>query len=599
MMKTGDILGRVRSMVAKDTERDAEMDIVRSIKLGDYEAVVPGLLADDYDLSPTANFIDSASKDMAKVIAPLPQITAPEQDMSHAKSRKFADKKQKIVRGYVTRSNLQTQMFPACERLLTYGFVPFMVKADYSERAPLIQAVDSYGFHYTLNWRGDAVIQAAQESTDTLGKLCADFPECATALRGAHFGAGEEHEIKLYQWHDMSEMVLLTDGGVELDRYPQPLGRCPFQVAELPQFDKFVRGQFANVTGVQIANVKAAQYMLSAMQEAAEAPIAVPNDMTDLALGPLSILRSENPQAIHRVDLGIPPSLFAERQTLLEDLRTGSNYPEGRSGSIDASVVTGQGVNALMGTFSSHTQSCQLILAQVLRNIFSMCLEMDERLWPNKEKTVRGDDAGSPYEITYTPSKDIKGDYTCHVTYGLSLGLDPNRAAVLLLQLLTAGVISHDTMMREMPISMDVEREKALIADENLQSAILQAVMGLSQSLPMMIQQGQDPSEIMAKIAEIGKATLAGVSPVEAVAKAFPPPPPQPAVAGPQGGLGGPQGPGGLPGTDPNTGVPQGIAQGQAQYGSGGAQDLLMQLAGTSASGQPNLATTLSRRVPV
>jgi hypothetical protein len=35
--------------------------------------------------------------------------------------------------------------------------------------------------------------------------------------------------------------------------------------------------------------------------------------------------------------------------------------------------------------------------------------EMDEKLWPDRVKAVRGQEAGVPYEITYPPSEDIAG----------------------------------------------------------------------------------------------------------------------------------------------------------------------------------------------
>jgi len=62
-----------------------------------------------------------------------------------------------------------------------------------------------------------------------------------------------------------------------------------------------------------------------------------------------------------------------------------------------------------------------------------MCFEMDEKLWPNERKEIRGTSNGTPFEESYTPSKDIQGSHQVDVSYGFAAGMDPNRALVFLL----------------------------------------------------------------------------------------------------------------------------------------------------------------------
>ena len=129
----------------------------------------------------------------------------------------------------------------------------------------------------------------------------------------------------------------------------------------------------------------------------------------------------------------------------------GARYPEGRQGVSQGSIVTGRGVEALMGGFDTQVKTAQLVLAEALKQVFELCFEMDEKLFGNVEKTVRGVDAGAPYEITYTPLKDIDGDYTVDVTYGLMAGLNPNQALVFGLQARGDQLISRDFLRRQMP----------------------------------------------------------------------------------------------------------------------------------------------------
>jgi hypothetical protein len=77
-------------------------------------------------------------------------------------------------------------------------------------------------------------------------------------------------------------------------------------------------------------------------------------------------MRSANPQGIRRVPLELPPGVFTESGVLERELRLGARYPESRSGNIDASVVTGRGVQALQAGFDTQIKAAQ---AQFVRSI--------------------------------------------------------------------------------------------------------------------------------------------------------------------------------------------------------------------------------------
>jgi hypothetical protein len=83
----------------------------------------------------------------------------------------------------------------------------------------------------------------------------------------------------------------------------------------------------------------------------------------------------------------------------------GSRYPEGRSGQMDASIITGQGVQALMGTFDTQVQTFQRLNASALEDVIALCFEMDEKLWGDEKKTRRIKDNGAPRKIDYTPNE--------------------------------------------------------------------------------------------------------------------------------------------------------------------------------------------------
>ncbi len=131
--------------------------------------------------------------------------------------------------------------------------------------------------------------------------------------------------------------------------------------------------------------------------------------------------------------------VFVILELLQREMRLGARYPEGRSGVINASVVTGQGVQALLGAFDTQVKTGQQILADVFEDVIALCLKMDERLFAG-EKKIAATSGGARFELSYDPSRDIRGDYTVQVRYGLMSGLDPSRALIFSLQALGADL---------------------------------------------------------------------------------------------------------------------------------------------------------------
>lgn len=240
---------------------------------------------------------------------------------------------------------------------------------------------------------------------------------------------------------------------------------------------------------------------LEAVEKSVQAPLAVPSDTQQLALGPDSIIRTSSPEKIRRVGIEVPQGAFVENQLLETDMRTGARYPEGRTGNIDASVVTGRGVQALLGGFDIQVKTAQLVLGQALRRALTLCFEMDEKFWPEVAKTIRGTANGTPFEQTYKPSRDIKGDHTIEVTYGFAAGLDPNRALVFLLQLRGDGAIPRSMVQREIPMDVDVEQMQREIDIEQVDDALKQGLFAMLQSIGILAQQGQDPTMLIQKAA--------------------------------------------------------------------------------------------------
>jgi hypothetical protein len=370
----------------------------------------------------------------------------------------------------------------------------------------------------------------------TLGELVSQFPEYERELLGGYgYKQDLNAQIEMIRYYDKDQSIIYipSKGDLVLSSAKNPLGKMMIVVARKPSIDGELRGQFDDVLGIQLLRNRFALLAMEAAEKSVQAPIVLPNDVQELQLGGDAVIRTANPAGVRRVELNIPSGAFTEQEVLNQELRVGSRYPESRTGNIDASIVTGQGVQALMGAFDTQVKSAQAIFAAALRDVISLCFEADEVIYP-EEKTIRGVDSGSPYEITYRPGKDIKGDYSADVRYGMLAGLNPAQGLIFMLQALGGGLISKDMAMRELPFTVNVTQELEKIEIEQMRSSLLGSLTAFSQAIPQMATQGQDASEVVRKIAAVIKARQKGISLEDAIEATFAPQQQVPPAGAPQ-----------------------------------------------------------------
>ena len=518
------VAARVDSLRYRSVDRDARAQDVLSVRKGQIASVYPDFFPEGVDSNVVANFIDVVARDLSEVMAPLPAINCSSANAVNDRARKFADKRTRIASNYFNHSDLAVQMYSGADWYITYGFVPFMVELDEEAKLPRIRIENPIGSYPEFDRYGRCVA-FAKRYVMTLGELVTQFPEFDSQILGRDGYKQDltaKTEMIRYYDKDQSVIYLPEKGNLVLSRAANPLGKMTVVVARRPSIDGEMRGQFDDVLGIQLLRNRFALLAMEAAEKSVQAPIVLPQDVQELQLGGDAVIRTANPAGVRRVELTVPQVAFAESQLLNQELRSGTRYPEGRSGNIDASIVTGQGVQALMGAFDTQVKSAQAIFASALRDVVSLCFELDEVAYP-VEKTIRGVDSGSPYEITYNPVKDIKGDYSADVRYGMLAGLNPAQGLIFMLQALGGGLISKDMAMRELPFTVNVSQEIEKIEVENMRSSLLGGITAMAQAIPAMATQGGDPSSIISKIADVISARQKGQPLEEAVAATFAP----------------------------------------------------------------------------
>jgi hypothetical protein len=528
------IAARVLALRYRNNERDSRNLDVLAVRKGKIAEVYPDFFPDGVDANVVANFIDIVARDLSEVMAPLPAVNCSAANAVNDRARSFADKRTRIASNYFQNSDLAVQMYSGADWYLTYGFVPFIIELDEESKLPRIRIENPIGAYPEFDRYGRCVAFAKRYSL-TLGELVSQFPEYERELLGGYgYKQDLNHQVEMIRYYDKDQSVIYipSKDNLILSKANNPLGKMMVVVARKPSIDGELRGQFDDVLGIQLLRNRFALLAMEAAEKSVQAPIVLPQDVQELQLGGDAVIRTSNPAGVRRVELSLPQGAFTEQAQLNQELRVGTRYPEGRTGNIDASIVTGQGVQALMGAFDTQVKSAQAIFAAALRDVISICFEVDEMIFP-EEKTIRGVDSGSPYEITYKPSKDIKSDYSADVRYGMLAGLNPAQGLIFMLQALGGGLISKDMAMRELPFTVNVTQELEKIEIENMRSALLGGITAMAQAIPAMATQGQDPSDMVNKIAAVIKARQKGQALEDAIEATFTPQQPVPPAGAP------------------------------------------------------------------
>lgn len=593
------IARKVAQMRLRYFARDTRMNQVRAVRASELDRVAPGLLADDFPKPIVSNIINVAAQYSAEQIGVMPTISCTAGVMVSDRQKKYAQRRTLIAHHYLENSRIKVNMVEGADWLNTYSFLPIVLEPHfgdaYCEPGPRLRFENPLGCYFDLDIWGRTRVFAKVYDSD-VESLAAKFPQVASALRqGLNTETNSKVEMVIY--YDDDEIVTYVPGrdNLLLSRVANKFGRCPVFVAEAPKFDEENRGAFDDVIWIQIARAMFAQMGLAAAKKAVNAPLIVPPDVVNIPFGRDRVIRTNMGEKVHYPDLNIAPAAWQQGELLNQDMIVGARFPEGATGKSPGSIVTGRGMEELMGTIDSKVRTYQLVIGDCLRRAISSAFEMDQKFWPNRRRFIRIMVNGQQYEESYVPSRDIAGVYQVDVTYGMAAGMDPNRALVFLLQARGDKLISRDYALRQLPFDLNVDQVMEQIDTEELTDALKQMLAQTAMAVPAMAAQGQDPTDTLTKLAKVMKSRESGVPLHEAILTAFVPktPPQAPQSPGqPLPGMGQPNAPLGAPGGSQTLSGPPGMA-------GGGRPDVMQMLAGLSGgSGQPNMSANVRRLVP-
>lgn len=584
--------------------RQSRNEQVASVRSGEVDSVMPGVFPENWPRPIIANTIDTTARDLAETLARIPSIECLTSNLTTDKAKKFAAKKTKVAHYYVDHSRLKLQLYSGADWFFSYAAMPIVVEPDFAAQCPTFRLDSPFNAYWETDLLGNVKLYGKVWS-EKVGTLRYKFPELAELIgRSPNMvedpfnrnstKVSDEASLDVVKMYVGNQIIVFLPErqGLVLSRVQHRLDRPPVVIAQRPKWDEHGRGQFDDVIWVWLARARMALYGLEAADKAVRAPLAVPDDVTQISFGADAVIRTNSPDKVRRVPIELPNSSLIENQLLDQEISEGTRYPKARSGQINASIITGRGVEALSAIYSTQIATAQDILADALMRAFAMAFELDEAYWPDVEKSVTGTIQGAPFSQTYIPRRDIDGDYTVSVKYGFAGGMDPNRLIVFLLQLQAAQAIDRGTMLRELPLEIDVEQLQRRIDIEQITDGLKQGLFATLANAPVAEMQGGPPAfQTLLKAVDIIKDRENGKPLHQALFDAYKPDETQQAqspedqmMAALMGGAGG--------------GAMAPAGQDNTQLGPGGSPDLAMVLAGLTNSGQPNSQFNVSRRLP-
>ena len=311
MLNVKEVTAKVSRLQTKYAARDGRMRDVLSVRQGDISKVYPSMFSEDYPKPLVANMVDVAARDLAEAMAPLPSFNCSASNMVSDTARKAADTRARIANYYVDRSQLQVQMYNGADWYNTYGMLIGRIDMDYVGNEPTITIVNPFGSYPEIDRFGRclSLTQIVGMDAQTLASM---YPEFADRILDKNTFTPGSPYLSLVRYHDADQDLIYVPERKDLvlARTPNPVGECLVKVAMRPSIDGEARGQFDDILAVQLARARFAVLQIQAAEKSIQAPIAIPQDVQELALGPDAIMRSSNPQAIRRVPLELPAGVF-------------------------------------------------------------------------------------------------------------------------------------------------------------------------------------------------------------------------------------------------------------------------------------------------
>lgn len=464
-------------------------------KMANIEAETP------YGSVPWPNLVHSGITALAQKLGQVPEARVPPPPNTDSeRPRKRAEKRERIVDAYDEYDRMSMQLPQVGRWMPGYGFAVWTISSRTSYDGhvyPCAQLRDPYNA-YPGEWGVD-------QQPDELA-ICRRippleakrlYPKYADQIEAAGHSGYSRHSsggvylsgsgwdnprgrgLEVVEYYDTEGThILLPDIDARVDFHPNPLTTPAFVVAKRFAFNHLV-GQYDHGFGLMAALAQFNILYLTAMKD----NVFAPTDVTGEVLSgqykrgrkAVNILapntRVDRPQA----DLPYQSGEFLSRME--RNLRNVIRYSQQDDADSPTPWATGKGLEELAQSTNAEVEEYKTVISHALQDLDAKRLEWDEVVSADVKKPLAGVRDGVRYAETYTPSKDIKGDFKTTRRYGFLHGLDDPQLIVAGGQAMQMGLIDTRSLQEKIDGLDDLTVINERIHDDQMRTTLRTAIM--------------------------------------------------------------------------------------------------------------------------
>ena len=483
--------------------------------------------AEDADLLPAPNLLQSGIDRLAQKISGVPQVRVDILNGNESERAKFqAEKLERIVTSYDATQNLTGQLAQASRWLPGYGYCAWVISTKVDSNGfvyPSAELRDPYdtfpgNFGPDQQPRELAVLRRVpryklaqiypefkdeimRKDDDETGE---DYTPVPTEFMSYDTNNAQDWEdntragLRIIEYYDQGgTYIVFPERKLILDFIPNVLSTPPFVFMKRISFDQ-LKGQYDHVIGLMGMMAKINIMSAIAMEDAVftETNISGELESGQYRKGRFAVNYLSPGTQVSKPQNNMPYQLFQQVDRLERQLRLVGGYPVTDDAQSPNSFVTGAGLQELNGAMSLMINEYREIIKNAIVEMDAKRLEMDVVLAYTTgitKKPMVGYINGSAFSENYQPLKDIGGDLRTRRIYGVMAGFDEPQKIVTGLQLLQAGVIDTETLQDNIDGLENIQKVQERIRKNKAEGVLFDSILARS-------AQG-DPSATMAAIA--------------------------------------------------------------------------------------------------
>ena len=475
--RTDRVLRRIHNLRNRNLLMFEQRSRIRDIMNGG-EQGLKALIGDKVKIKsrdiPTANLLLSGMDRLGQELQDPPDLKVdyPE-DKDDKKPKERADKRRRIVSAYDEFDRLDMQMPQVGRWIPGYGFAVWTIterKDNLGNRWPRAQLRDPYTC-WPGYWGPDQIpAEVAFTSIVPREDLARIYPQHKSQLmatmgheRTNHGGwvlsnqgqwSGTGHGgIEVIEYIDNDgTYVAVPQLKLVLSFVPNQLVSGPaFVIAKRFAFDALI-GQFDHTIGLMAMMAKLNVLAVIAAGDAVFRETNIIGDMISK-----TYKKGRNEQNFFtpgtRIEKGgndVAFQVFQEIDRMERQLRITQNYPVSADGISPMSFTTGEGVRELGGANNRNTKEHQKVLKRAVQDLDSKRLELDEVAYGEDRKPLEVTSSGQTRVETYSPAKDIKGQWRTRRIYGVMASWDEPSKLIGGIQLIAADALDVETFQENL-----------------------------------------------------------------------------------------------------------------------------------------------------